>query len=85
LAAPVDQVGGVQPLAAQQRADLARLGAGVGLAEDGQLVSALKRRRLAFSGSSGSGGPDIPPGSTLVRGAVIVTVMSWEYSLSPHQ
>jgi hypothetical protein len=23
------------------------------------------------------------PGSTLVRGAVIVTVMSWEYSLSP--
>jgi len=22
-------------------------------------------------------------GSTLVRGAVIVTVMSWEYSLSP--
>jgi hypothetical protein len=25
----------------------------------------------------------MPPGSTLVRGAVIVTVMSWECSLSP--
>src|SRR5512132_3314561 len=47
------------------------------------LYSALKRRRLAFSGTSGSGGPDIPPGSTLVRGAVIVTVMSPECSLSP--
>jgi hypothetical protein len=25
----------------------------------------------------------MPPGSTLVRGAVIVTVMSWQCSLSP--
>jgi hypothetical protein len=49
------------------------------------LYSALKRRRLAFSGTSGSGGLGMPPGSTLVRGAVIVTVMSWEWecSLSP--
>src|SRR5215218_7872263 len=47
------------------------------------LYSALKRRRLAFSGTSGSGGLGMLPGSTLVRGAVIVTVMSWEYSLSP--
>src|SRR5512132_2881384 len=47
------------------------------------LYSALKRRRLAFSGTSGSGGLGIPPGSTLIRGAVIVTVMSWECSLSP--
>src|SRR5512133_282310 len=38
LAAPVDQVRGVQPLAAQQRADLARFGTGVGLAQDGELV-----------------------------------------------
>src|SRR5215216_5534547 len=47
------------------------------------LYSALKRRRLAFSGTSGSGGLGMPPGSTLVRGAVIVTVMSWQCSLSP--
>jgi hypothetical protein len=47
------------------------------------LYSALKRRRLAFSGTSGSGGLGMPPGSTLILGAVIVTVMSWECSLSP--
>src|SRR5215212_6736433 len=47
------------------------------------LYTALKRRRLAFSGISGSGGLGMPPGSTLVRGAVIVTVMSWQCSLSP--
>src|SRR5215216_2080769 len=47
------------------------------------LYSALKRRRLAFSGTSGSGGLGMASGSTLAWGAVIVTVMSWEYSLSP--
>jgi hypothetical protein len=48
-----------------------------------RLYSALKRRRLAFSGTSGPGGLGMPPGSTLVRGAVIGTIMSWKYSLSP--
>src|SRR5215203_3075290 len=47
------------------------------------LYSALKRRRLAFSGTSGSAGLGMASGSTLAWGAVIVTVMSWEYSLSP--
>src|SRR5215213_7454471 len=46
------------------------------------LYSALKRRRLAFSGTSGSGGLGIPPRSTLVRGGVIVTVMSWVLPLA---
>jgi len=38
LAAPVHQVGGVQPLPAEQGADLTRLGGPVGLFEDPQLV-----------------------------------------------
>ena len=48
LAAPIDQVRGVQPLAAQQRADLARLGAGVGLTQDRELVLGAEAPPLAF-------------------------------------
>ena len=70
-----------QPLAAQQRADLARLGAGVGLTQDRELYSALAPPP-GLLGTSGSGGLGMASGSTLVR-AVIVTVMNWEYSLSP--
>jgi hypothetical protein len=55
LAAPVDQVGGVQPLAAQQRADLARLGAAIRLAQDGELVLGAEAPPLGLLGHLGIG------------------------------
>ena len=55
LAAPIDQVRGVQPLAAQQRADLARLGAGVGLTQDRELVLGAEAPPLGLLGHLGIG------------------------------
>ncbi len=57
LLAPLSQMRGAQPLAAQQRAGLARLRAGVRFPQHAQLV--LRRKRLGFGRptNSGSGGP----------------------------
>ena len=47
----------VQPLAAQQLADLARRAAGIGPGKTSSLYFAVNDRRLACSTSSGSGTP----------------------------
>ena len=86
LAAPVDQVGSTAARgAATRRSGPARCRRRPRAGWRACRRTALRRRRrLAFSGISGSGGLGmLQVKFHVVRGGVIVTVMSWECSLSP--